>query len=365
MFQLQFFIAPVVAMMGFAFLLSAAMRNFHTAKNEQIAFGVLFGSIVVLGMTNPLPLGEGLFFDTRTLLTGAAVAFVGPVAGIITVGFGIICRIYIGGAGTTAGVASLILTFALAFAWLQLTKDRVRQPMLKDALLGLAVTPSILAVFLLPFDLALTLLISVLPTLLISNVIGTAAIGLVFRRERRYFSDAETMQSHARTDSLTNLLNRRGMDREVGASKFNAVHGHAVFYFDIDDFKFINDTYGHDAGDATLAIVAARVKDIIRGEAIFARHGGDEFSLYIPGLEAQDIGAIAERLCTTISSQKFSHNDQVFPVSISLGGYWTKQELPFEEMINRADTQLLLAKRAGKNRAQVAFDRDTDIPMVA
>lgn len=365
MSHLHLLIPLTVAMLGLAFLLSAAMRNFYETRYEQIAFGTLFGLTVVLGMTNPLSFGEGIIFDTRTLLIGAAVAFVGPIAGLITMGFGLVCRMIIGGVGTTSGLIGLILAFGLAYVFVRFARDRIKNSIVKDALLGLAITPSILALFALPLDLATSLLIKILPTLLVSNVLGIVVLGLIFRRERRYVSEARKMQSFARIDSLTSLLNRRGMDREVDASTFDEVSGHALFYFDIDNFKSINDTYGHDAGDAALAIVAARIKVIIRGEAVFARHGGDEFSIYVPSLEAHAVQAVADRLCDTISAQKFSHSDQVFAVSISLGGYWSKQYLPLQEMINRADAQLLLAKRAGKNRSRVAFDRNSDVSMMA
>ncbi len=128
MFQFQILIAPVVAMLGLSFLLSSAMRHFQDTKYEQIALGVLFGLIVVLGMINPLSLGEGLIFDTRTLSTAAAVAFGGPVAGLITVGFGMVCRIYIGGAGTISGLVGLVLAFTLAIGWTRLAAHRIRQP---------------------------------------------------------------------------------------------------------------------------------------------------------------------------------------------------------------------------------------------
>jgi len=365
MSQFQILLTPVVAMMGFAYLLSAAMRRFHNSQQEQVAFGMLIGVTIAIGMANPLSLGDGLIFDARTLLTGAAVAFVGPIAGLIAMTFGIVFRIYLGGAGMMSGVVGLVLAFTLALAWVHLIRGRIKSSVLTDALLGAAVTPSIVAIFLLPFDLATTLFFSILPALLICNIVGAAAIGLIFRRERRYLSEVRKMQSHARIDLLTNLLNRRGMDREVGATKFDTTRGHVLFYFDVDNFKAINDSFGHDAGDAALAIVAARIKDIIRGEAVFARQGGDEFSIYVASLESRDVQGVADRLCSTISSQKFSHNGDVFPVTISLGGYWTKQDLTLQEMISRADEQLLFAKRAGKSRARVAFDQDRNASNVA
>jgi diguanylate cyclase len=360
MLSFQVLLAPVLALMGLTFLCNAVLRNFYETKHEQVAFGVLFGTIVVVGMTNPLSLGDGLIFDTRTLLTGAAVAFAGPVAGFITICFGIICRLFIGGAGTTAGVIGLVLAFLLAFGWAHFMRGRIKNRIVGDGLLGLAITPSILALFVLPLDIAIGLIFSVLPTLTVCNVIGTIAIGLMFRREVRHFDDGKKLEVFAQTDALTNLLNRRGMDDKLGSVKFDANYGHALFYFDIDDFKLINDAYGHDAGDATLAIVAARITESIRREAVFARHGGDEFSIYLPRLGPRDVQDLANRICAAISSEAFSHKDLTFDVSISLGGYWSKRNMPVQDMLDLADTQLLLAKRAGKNRAQVAYGKDVD-----
>lgn len=365
MLPFQVLLAPVVALMGLAFLFDAVQRKFNGTKYEHIAFGILFGTIVVVGMTHPLSLGDGLIFDTRTLLTGASVAFVGPIAGLVTVLFGVVCRLAIGGAGTTSGIVGLVLAFVLAYGWSHFMHDRTKNRIVGDALLGLAITPSIVALFVLPYDLAKELFISVLPTLLVCNVIGTVAIGLVFRREIKHFEDAKKLEAYAQTDALTNLLNRRGMDRKVGEVKFDARSGHALFYFDIDNFKSINDTFGHDAGDAALAIVAARINDNIRGEAVFARHGGDKFSIYVPQLSAQDVQDVGDRICAVVSDQAFTHRDLTFDVSISLGAYWSKQNMAVQDMIELADAQLLLAKRAGKNRAQVAYGSDNDVSAVA
>ena len=357
MFQFQVLLTPVFALLGLAFLLNTVLQKFRETRHEQVAFGLLFGSIVALGMTNPLSLGEGVILDTRTLLVGAAVAFVGPLAGLIAMGSGIICRIAIGGAGTTAGIVGLLLAFALAVGCSSLLKDRIRNRILKDVVLGAAITSSAAAFFVLPFELAMTLMASVLPTLLMVNVLGMIMIGFVFRREVRQFEHAKTLASYAQTDSLTNLLNRRGMDAVIRAKKFDISLGHALFYFDIDNFKQVNDTHGHAAGDAALAIVAARITDSIRNEAVFSRHGGDEFSIYIPRLEAADVQGVADRIRTSVSNQAFSHNDSTFNVSISVGAFWSNVRVPIQQMIDNADAQLMLAKQAGKNRAQVAFDK--------
>jgi diguanylate cyclase len=365
MLQFQILLAPVIALMGLAFLFSAVLRRFHGSKLEPYAFGVLFGVTAVIGMINPLIIGEGLIFDTRTLLTGAAVAYAGPIAGLVTVSFALVCRIIIGGAGVYAGIAGLGMAIVLALGWTHLMRDRIRNKVVGDALLGLAITPAILGLFVLPYELAMTLMVSILPTLLICNILGAMALGFVFRREMRYFKNSQKLAEYAQTDPLTQLLNRRGLDIEVEAVSFDRDLGHALFYFDIDNFKAINDTFGHDAGDAALTIIASRLKQSIRDDASFARHGGDEFSIYMPSLHIDDVEVIAKRLCTLIADRPITHKEHTFDMSISVGGYWTKEDRRLQDMIDRADAQLLLAKADGKNAAQVAFSDNGNYAAVA
>ena len=364
MLNFQILLAPVVALMSLAFLFSMVLRKFHGSKYEPLAFGTLFGSAVVIGMVNPIVLGEGVIFDTRTLLTGAAVAFAGPIAGLITVIIGIACRILIGGAGVTSGVIGLMLAYGLAVVWVRYLRGKIANPVIQDLGFGIFITSSILAIFALPFEMALGIFLKILPTLLICNGLGLVALGFVFRRERMYFQAARALEEHARTDPLTHLLNRRGLDAAFDTRKFDTQNGHALFYFDIDNFKAINDSFGHDAGDAALAIIAARLKNSLREEAVFARHGGDEFSIYIPDLNAGDVEGIGQRLCSLVASEPIESNGVSFDVSISVGAYWSRVACSLKEMIRQADSQLLLAKNKGKNLAQVAYSA-TGIDAVA
>ncbi len=288
-----------------------------------------------------------------------------PGLPLIALGFGLVCRFMIGGAGMMTGLVGLGMAYVISVAWISFARKRIKSAFIQDISLGVVDTLSLLALFLLPFSLALQITISIAPTLLISNVIGIIAIGFVLRHEKSYLAEARLLQEHATTDQLTQLLNRRGLEVGIDEARFDPLLGHAVLYFDIDNFKQINDTHGHDIGDAALAILAARLRDIIRGDAVFARHGGDEFSVYFPGIGAEAIQAVADRMVSAISDQDFSHGATTFSVSISVGGYWSKQERTHDFMIKTADTQLLLAKQAGKNRAQIAYDHDDRLSVVA
>jgi diguanylate cyclase len=342
--------------MGLTFVFNVMLRNFYRKQIEQIAFGLMFGVAIVIGMTHPISFGDGLIFDTRTLLLASAVAFVGPVAGLIALAIGIGCRVIIGGAGMLSGVVGLVLAFVIAIAWDRYVSPRIKNRVVSDALLGCAVTFSVAALFVLPADIAWGIFQSIAPTLLLCNILGTVAVGFMFRREVRYVVAAKQFETHASTDPLTNLLNRRGFDKMTGTMKHDPLSGHALFYFDIDNFKHINDTYGHDAGDAALAIIAARISENLRNGSVFSRQGGDEFSIYMPSIAEKDVKGVADRICNMVSSDPIKHNDSQFKTGISMGGYWTRADTEMQSMIDRADSQLLLAKRAGKNRAQIRYD---------
>lgn len=365
MLQFQVLLTPVVAMMGLAFMLNVMLRKFHETWSEQYVFGLMFGAIMVLGMTYPISLGEGLIFDTRTLLLAAAVVFVGPTAGFIAMLCGMICRVVIGGSGMIAGLVGLGLAFCLATIWYYFIRSHFKNRPLADASFGLFITSSIVALFVLPREIATALFFQIAPVLAICNALGMVAIGWVFRREIDLWQQSKILEEQAKRDPLTNLLNRRGLDMQMERARFDAKCGHAMFYFDIDNFKTINDTHGHDAGDAALAIIAARIKENLRSDAIFARHGGDEFSIYMPSVKEGDVKTVANRLGNLISKDLFEHQGATFATTISIGGYWTKSATPMNIMLDRADAQLLLAKQAGKNRSQIQYDRPNQLSSVA
>lgn len=341
--------------MSLAFLFSAVLRRFNGTKFEQLVFGTLFGSVIVLGMINPISLGDGIIFDTRTLLLGSAVIFAGPFAGLVALGFGVVCRMYLGGVGVFSGVLGLFLAYGMALFCARVLRDRVANPWLFDALTGFVITSAFVAIFVLPLNVALGIIAEILPTLLVCNVLGVVAVGGIYRREMRHFMATKTLEAIAKRDPLTNLLNRRGLDAEMSTVRFDSTRGHALFYFDIDNFKAVNDTYGHEAGDTALSVVAARLKNSLRKEAVFARHGGDEFSIYLPSLRAGDVDGIADRLCKLVSHESIECDGISFDITISVGAYWSRVPSTLQEMINQADAQLLLAKSKGKNRAQVAY----------
>ena len=110
----------------------------------------------------------------------------------------------------------------------------------------------------------------------------------------------DKMLADALCDPLTGVLNRRGFEKE-GASRIRQTNIGAVLYLDLNQFKSINDRFGHQAGDALLKAFGHRLEFCLRSEDVLGRLGGDEFAIVLPGVSVEDVKHIAERLVLTAS----------------------------------------------------------------
>jgi diguanylate cyclase (GGDEF)-like protein len=157
------------------------------------------------------------------------------------------------------------------------------------------------------------------------------------------------------TDGLTQVYNRRYfMERLRQEVKRVSRYGPpaSLLMLDIDHFKNVNDTYGHQAGDVVLSNVAGLIRDKLRETDLFARYGGEEFILLATGTEKAGAFILAERLRKLIEGAVFTHGNSRIAVTISIGiGTWDSSiNEDFEELIRRADAALYRAKEQGRNR---------------
>jgi diguanylate cyclase (GGDEF)-like protein len=121
--------------------------------------------------------------------------------------------------------------------------------------------------------------------------------------------------------------------------------------FDIDNFKKINDTYGHLAGDHVLKQLASVIKSRIRREDILSRYGGEEFAIILPEIDAYNALQFAEKIRRLIEKAVFKFEDTEIPVTISIGVTSITAELQEpHDFIRVADTKLYEAKSQGRNR---------------
>lgn len=158
------------------------------------------------------------------------------------------------------------------------------------------------------------------------------------------------LNSQAQSDALTGLANRRAMDDALASLKQNNRH-FAVLALDIDHFKRVNDTHGHDVGDKTLRQVAQLLKQHSREGDLPCRVGGEEFIVLLPGAEHRAAAEAAERLRAAIEATDF---ETVGAVTVSLGvACWQPGDQPINEVLKYADTLLYEAKQRGRNRVVV------------
>jgi diguanylate cyclase (GGDEF)-like protein len=159
------------------------------------------------------------------------------------------------------------------------------------------------------------------------------------------------LQQYALTDSLTKLPNRRGFqtacEREFGAA-CSGDRPISLIVLDVDRFKHVNDTHGHDYGDRVLQQLAQLVRSVIRATDYPVRWGGDEFAILLPDSNLSQAQAMAEKIRLTIETFPFD----VGTVTVSLGTSQLSPDNSVTSLFRRADQALYKAKRLGRNRIE-------------
>jgi diguanylate cyclase (GGDEF)-like protein len=169
-------------------------------------------------------------------------------------------------------------------------------------------------------------------------------------------SSNELLKVQGEIDPLTGLANRRHFQQAIKRLTPAGVLRGTVFMIDIDNFKLVNDRFGHAAGDAVLVEVAHRLRQTMRAEDLVVRWGGEEFVVVIESAHAETVQALAQRLLDLIAAIDVKHAGQTIPVTASIGFASFPLmphglELGWERAINLVDTAMYLAKAHGRNRA--------------
>ena len=162
---------------------------------------------------------------------------------------------------------------------------------------------------------------------------------------------------------MTGLYNRHRMEAALSGEFERATRLKSklsVIFCDFDHFKKVNDTYGHQAGDAVLIAGSQIVQSEVRNSDIVARFGGEEFVVIMPGVDAHGLRMIAERIRSRMERNAFLLPDgQVLKCTISLGGsthHETGVYASPEDLLHAADKCVYAAKRAGRNRVVIDGD---------
>ncbi|MBJ6980991.1 diguanylate cyclase [Luteimonas sp. MC1572] len=197
------------------------------------------------------------------------------------------------------------------------------------------------------------------PTWLVQGLAGSFAVaGLLLtigladklmelRRDRDHAS------ARARADELTGMLNRAGVESELRRAVQQAGADAApasIAFVDVDNFKMINDAYGHSIGDQCLRIVSQRIRSQLRGDEVIGRYGGDEFLVVLPKAGLDDALAVARRMLASVNGRPLAINDLRLDGSLSIGVAELVAGETAEALVERADAALYASKQAGRNR---------------
>jgi diguanylate cyclase (GGDEF)-like protein len=159
---------------------------------------------------------------------------------------------------------------------------------------------------------------------------------------------------------MTEAFNKRAflveIDKEAGFARRHE-QPLSLVMFDLDHFKRVNDSFGHQAGDAVLRQVAQTVAEAKRLEDIFARYGGEEFALLLRNTNRERAFIVAERIRRAVESLQVTHNGRRIPCTVSVGVATMDagEEMSTSELIESADERLYMAKKKGRNRTETAL----------
>jgi diguanylate cyclase (GGDEF)-like protein/PAS domain S-box-containing protein len=197
----------------------------------------------------------------------------------------------------------------------------------------------------------------------IGNIIGSVMVFHDVSKESRLFRQLSYQASH---DALTDLINRREFENRV-ITALDAIRGkpddtHALLYIDLDQFKVVNDTFGHSAGDALLRQLSELVHSNIRSTDLLARLGGDEFGILLERCSEERAIEVAEKIRGAVEGYRFEWQDSFTTIRCSIGVVMvTSENADVAGLMSSADVACYSAKDMGRN--QVHLYKDSDASM--
>ena len=173
----------------------------------------------------------------------------------------------------------------------------------------------------------------------------------------------ERLSYQASHDSLTRLLNRREFEARVQARLSQSTRRDgALLFIDLDQFKLINDTSGHRAGDELLVQLATMMREQLRPDDVLGRLGGDEFGVLLGGVATMEAAShAAERLRRSLESFVFNWDQRTYMISASIGAVMLAGASTLKELFAHADAACYLAKEAGRNRVRFHSEDDAAV----
>ena len=191
------------------------------------------------------------------------------------------------------------------------------------------------------------------------DMLGTVVVFRDVSHERKL---AQQLTWYASHDTLTGLMNRREFEHQIATALHSAKHEghrHALLYIDLDQFKVVNDTCGHSAGDVLLQLLAKMLQTQMRDSDVLARLGGDELGVLLPHCPPDQATLIADQLRQSIKNFRFVWDSRSFEIGASIGLVEISHDSKsMTELLMAADQACYLAKEQGRNRVHHYMESD-------
>ncbi len=202
------------------------------------------------------------------------------------------------------------------------------------------------------------LLRAILVDLLLPTSLAAPLIFFFMSKLRELALAHDRLAVFASTDQLTGILNRAAftalVERRLTAGEPEGGTRGALMILDADNFKAINDSFGHDQGDEALRLLTRAMRSVLRQSDLLGRIGGEEFAVFLPGADRFTAEAIGERIRHAVSVTAFAPHGSPHRLTVSIGGAVFEQALPLSDLLRVADQQLYAAKQNGRNRVAVS-----------
>ncbi len=322
-----------------------------TNVKTRLFLGGAAGLIAVLLMFNSIQIDVARV-DLRIIPVAIAMMFGGltsaAITGLMIIGarFAITPLDQIDAAILSAIVISVfIVTISVVRRYVRMTFWNF------ELMIGIGILYSLPAIYLLTHSWSTFFKVSA--AYIFFNLIAGFVTYQLLTELRRHFENIQYQQKLAMTDALTGLANRRRLDDSLSLVG-SAEDGYSLVLIDIDFFKHVNDTYGHDAGDDVLRQLGTTLASLARPDDLVGRYGGEEFLIILPDTSAAEAKKISELARMTVARNLFPTTSVPdLQITISLGIAHSSGSHTSLEALQQADKALYHSKKSGRNRSTI------------
>ncbi len=188
------------------------------------------------------------------------------------------------------------------------------------------------------------------------TIVAAVEVFTDMRYQQEAFEENRRLKRMLETDNLTQIYNRQYLEFKLKSAIQESETfetGFAVLFIDIDYFKNINDTYGHNVGDKALRLLSKTLRSNLRPGDIIGRWGGEEFIAIINNVVTDELLIIAERLRVLCSHSSFKHQETEIQMTVSIGGTLYQPGESLDQLVERADKCMYQSKQKGRNQTTI------------